>query len=63
MVARREGWGEGRVREFEMDMYTLLYLKWVSNKDLRYSTRKSPQCDVAGWMGGEYGGEGTHVYV
>ena len=25
---------EGIVREFGMDMYTLLYLKWVTNKDL-----------------------------
>ena len=26
--------GEGIVREFGMDMYTLLYLKWITNKDL-----------------------------
>ena len=24
---------EGRVREFGMDMYTLLYLKWVTSKN------------------------------
>ena len=24
------------VREFGMDMYTLLYLKWITNKDLLY---------------------------
>ena len=34
MVIRREGWREGMVREFGMDMYTLLYLKWSANKDL-----------------------------
>ena len=28
--------GEGIVREFGMDMYTLLYLKWITNKDLWY---------------------------
>ena len=33
-----EGWGEGIVREFGTDMYTLLYLKWITNKDLLYST-------------------------
>ena len=33
-LAKGEGRGEGRVREFEMDMYTLLYLKWIMNKDL-----------------------------
>ena len=36
-----EGLGEGMVREFEMDMYTLLYFKWITNKDLLYSTWKS----------------------
>ena len=25
-----------------MDMYTLLYLKWITNKDLLYSTWNSP---------------------
>ena len=28
-----EGWEDGG-REFGMDMYILLYLKWVTNKDL-----------------------------
>ena len=31
----------GRDREFGMDMYILLYLKWISNKDLLYSTGNS----------------------
>ena len=30
-------WGEGIVREFGMAMYTLLYLNWITNKDLLYS--------------------------
>ena len=38
MVTRREGCGEGIVREFGIDMYTLLYLKQITNKDLLYST-------------------------
>ena len=33
---RREGQREGIVRELRMDMYTLLYLKWMTNKDLLY---------------------------
>ena len=33
-------------------MYTLLYLKWITNKDLLYSTWNSAQCDVPAWMGG-----------
>ena len=32
-----ESCGEGIVREFGMDMYTLLYLKWITNEDLLYS--------------------------
>ena len=33
-----------------MDMYTGLYLKWTTNKDLLYSTRNSAQCYVAACM-------------
>ena len=46
-----------------MGMYTRLHLKWVTNKDLLYSTGNSTQCYVAAWMGGEFGGEWIHVYV
>ena len=31
------------VREFEIDMYKLLCLKWITNKDLLYSTGNSAQ--------------------
>ena len=55
--------GEGIVREFWIDMYTLLYLKWITNKVLLCSTGNSAQCYVAAWMGGEFGGEWIHVYV
>ena len=33
-----------RVREYGIDMYTLLDLKWITNKDLLYSTGNSAQC-------------------
>ena len=33
MVAR----GKGIVKEFGVGMYTRLYLKWITNKDLLYS--------------------------
>ena len=56
-------WRDGIVREFGMDMYTLLYLKWIANKDLLYSTGNSAQCHVAAWIGGEFGEEWIHVYV
>ena len=44
------------VREFGIDMYTLLYLKCITNKDLLYSMWKSVQCYVAAWVRGEFGG-------
>ena len=53
---------EGMVRESGMNMYTLLYLKWIK-KDLRYSIWNSAQCYVAAWMRGEFGGECLHIYV
>ena len=57
------GKGGGKVREFGINMYTLLYLKWITNKDLLYSTGNSAQCHVAAWMGEQFGREWIHVYV
>ena len=37
--------------------------KWITNKDLLFSTWKSAQCYVAAWIGGEFEGEWIHVYV
>ena len=44
------GTREGIVREFRKDMYILLYLKWVTNQDLLYSTGNSAPCYVPAWM-------------
>ena len=41
------GCGEGIVREFGMDMDTLLYLKGITNKDLLYRTWNAAKCYVA----------------
>ena len=57
------GWVERIVMEFGKVMYTLLYLKWVTNQDLLQSTGNSAQCYVAAWMGEGFGGEWIHVYV
>ena len=38
---------EGIVREFGIDMYTLLDLKWITNKDLLHSMGNSASCYVA----------------
>ena len=52
MVARR--WGEccggAIVREFGMDVYTLLFLKWIINRVLLYSTWNSVQYYMAAWQ-------------
>ena len=58
MVAR----GQGRVREFGMDTYTLIHLKWIADKDLLYSTGTLlivtwPLAWEGSW------GECIHVYV
>ena len=47
MVASAGVGGEGEdgiIWEFGMDVYTLLYFKWITNKDLLYNTGKSAQC-------------------
>ena len=46
-----------------MDMYTLLCLKWITNKEMLHSTWNSAQCYLAVWIGGEFVGEWIHVYV
>ena len=55
--------GEGIIREFGMNMYTLLHLKWITSKDLLYRAGNSAQCYVqAGWEG-SFGKTGhTHMY-
>ena len=63
MVARGKGSGEEIVWQFQIEMYLLLYLKCITNKDLLYSTWNSGWCYVAVCMRGESGGEWIHVYV
>uniref|UniRef100_A0AC11DRY6 Uncharacterized protein n=1 Tax=Ovis aries TaxID=9940 RepID=A0AC11DRY6_SHEEP len=40
--------------------YTLLFLKWITNKDLLCSTWNSAQCYVAAWIRGGLEGEWMH---
>ena len=42
---------------------TLLYLKWITNKDLLCSTWNYARCYVEACMEEEFGGERIHVYV
>ena len=46
-----------------MNTYTLLYLKWITDKDLIYSTGISAQCYVAAWDGRGVWGRMHILYV
>ena len=54
MYIRTSPW-EGIVRELGMDMWMLLYVKWITNKDLLFSTWSSAQCYMVAQMGGVWG--------
>ena len=58
-IARREG----IIRDFGKVMYTLLYIKWITNKNLLYSTWNSAQCYVLAWMEGKFAREWIYAYV
>ena len=49
--------------EIGTDIYTLLYIKQITNKDLVYSTGKSTQYSVMAYMGKESKKEWIYVYV
>ena len=53
----------GKSFKVTADVYTVLYLKWITNKNLLYIIGHSAQCYVAAWTGGELGRERIHVYV
>ena len=56
--------GEEIVKDFGKIVYTLLYLKWIANKNLLYSTWNSAQCYVPAWVGGRFGENGyMFMYV
>ena len=61
MVAEGKDEGEGIGRQFGMEMYTLLYSKRITNKDLLFSTWNS-YCSAPAWMG-EGLGENEYVYM
>ena len=53
---------EGIARDFEKVMSTLLYLKWITNENLLYSTWNSAQGYVqTGWERGL--GENGYMYM
>ena len=65
----RSGWGNGEGAG--VFPYSFLWmegnqeakeLKWITNKDLLYSTWNSSRCYMATWMGGEFEREWMGVY-
>ena len=50
-------------RDLGTDMYTLLYLKQITNKDLLYRTRNSVQYSVITEIRKEFEKEQTHVCI
>ena len=53
----RDSWGvwDGHVHT--------LYLKWITNRDIVYSTGNSAQCYVVAWKGEEFQEEWILIYV
>ena len=46
-----------------MGVYTLLYLKWITGKDLLHRAQNPAQYHVAAWMGGDLGAGCLYVCV
>ena len=46
-----------------MDMYTLLYFKWITSEYILYSPWNSAQGYEATWVGGGFAVEWIYVYV
>ena len=60
-VAR--GWSRWRINwETGIDIYTLLYTKWITNKDSLYSTENSTQYSVMTYMG-KKSKKGRYMYM
>ena len=56
--------GEGIVREFGKVLYTLLYSKWITNKDPLYGTWNSIYSMLCvSLVDGEVGGLGENGYM
>ena len=49
--------------EIGIDMYTLMCIKWMTNKDLLYSTGNSTQYSVMAYMAKDSKKEWIYVHV
>ena len=57
LIARGKDQGKGYLGSLGWKC-TNCYIKWITNKDLQYSTWNSAQCYAAGWMRGKFGENG-----
>ena len=55
--------GGGINWEVGIDLYTLLYIRWINNKPLLYNTENSTQYSVMAYMGKESENKWIYVYV
>ena len=60
MVTGGEGWGKGKLREYGIDLYTLLYFKWITTRT--YSTAQRTLFNVV-WQPGWEGSLGKNGYI
>ena len=61
MVTKGETRGKVINKELGTDIYTLLYKKWITNKDLLYSEMNSTQYSVINHM--RRGSEKEWIYI
>ena len=63
MVTKGEGGGGGINQKFGINIYTLLYIKQIINKDLLYSTEDNTQHLVITQNGKESEKEKEYIYI
>ena len=61
MVTKGEMLWEGITQELRINTHILLYIRWITNKDLLYSTGNSTQYFVITYMGKE--SEKMNIYI
>ena len=62
MFTKGEMWWGGVNQRIGIDVYTLLYIKQIGNKDLLYRTGKFNQHCIITYMGKEFEKEWIYVY-
>ena len=63
LVVAKQGVGEGKDREFGISRCKLVYIGWINNKVLLYSTGNYIQYPVINHNGKEYKKECVYIYI